>query len=106
MAHITRKGYTNDEQLIPLQNKPDWYKALVPTSLVPAVLFHDEDTEKNERRIVWESSDIIKALDDQFPDAPRMIPDDNSLEYDAAIQMNEELSMAGFQFVYAGRNDT
>ena len=44
--------------------------------------------------------------DDQFPDAPRMIPDDNSLEYDAAIQMNEELSMAGFQFVYAGRNDT
>ena len=103
---LRAKDIPYDEQLIPLQNKPDWYKALVPTTLVPAVLFHDEDTEKNERRIVWESSDIIKALDDQFPDTPRMIPDDNSLEYDAAIQMNEELSMAGFQFVYAGRNDT
>ena len=72
---VRAKGIPYDEQLISLQNKPDWYKVLVPTTLVPAVLFHEsgvdgngERTKKNERRIVWESSDIIKALDEQFPE--------------------------------------
>ena len=107
---LRAKGIPFDEQLISLQNKPEWYKALVPTTLVPAVLFHEsgidengEEAKKNERRIVWESSDIIKALDEQFPEHPMLV---ESPEYDAAIQMNEDLSTAGFQFVYAGRNDT
>lgn len=93
---LLAKGIPYEEQLISLQNKPDWHKALVPTSLVPAVLFHGDNSEegkKNERRIVWESSDIINALEEEFPDTPKMLPHDNdNPEYDAAVQMNDDLS--------------
>ena len=100
---LRAKNIQYDEQLISLQNKPDWYKALVPTTLVPAVLFHEDADKKNERRIVWESSDIIEALDEAFPEHP-MLRD--TPEYDIAVQMNDDLTKAGFEFVYAGRNDT
>ena len=100
---LRAKGIPYDEQLISLQNKPDWYKALVPTTLVPAVLFHGDEAT-NERRIVWESSDIFSALEEAFPDTPKMVHDTS--EYKAALQLNEDLTMAGFGFVYAGRNDT
>ena len=100
---LRAKKISYDEQLISLQNKPDWYKALVPTTLVPAVLFHEDSDKKNERRIVWESSDIIEALDAAFPEHP-MLRD--TPEYDKAIQMNDDLTKAGFEFVYAGRNET
>ena len=100
---LRAKGISYEEQLISLQNKPDWYKALVPTSLVPAVLFHG-DGETNERRIVWESSDILKALEEEFPDTPKMVHD--SPLYEEAVQLNEDLTLAGLGFVYAGRNGT
>lgn len=38
---------------ISLYNKPDWYKEVVPTKLVPAVSIRG--------RVVWESVDILKA---------------------------------------------
>jgi len=119
---LRAKGIPYDEQLISLQNKPEWYKALVPTTLVPAVLFHGETGEegdggdgeggdssegkkkKNERRIVWESDDIIRALEEEFPNTPEMLRD--TPEYDAAVKMNDDLTSAGFRFIYAGRNDT
>ena len=101
---LRAKNIPYDEQLISLQNKPDWYKALVPTTLVPAVLFHESSSsDKNERRIVWELSDIMAALDEEFPEHPMLI---DSVEYEAAVEMNEDLTKAGFEFVYAGRNDT
>jgi len=77
--------------------------ALVPTTLVPAVLFHEDEDKKNERRIVWESSDIIAALDEAFPEQP-MLRD--TPEYNTAIQMNDDLTKVGFEFVYAGRNES
>jgi len=109
---LRAKGIPYNEQLISLQKKPDWYKALVPTTLVPAVLFHGHDNEvgeegsrsKNERRIVWESSDIIAALEKEFPNTPQMVH--KTLEYEKAVKMNDDLSAAGFGFIYAGRNDT
>lgn len=91
-----------DEQLISLQNKPSWYKALVPTTLVPAVLFHGDDSA-NERRIVWESTDILRALDEEFPNTPKMMHEDDA-NFQAALQMNEDLQSAGLAFVYGGRN--
>jgi glutathione S-transferase len=68
--HVKQIPY--QESLISLQNKPAWYKQLVPTTLVPAVLFHGSDEDKHERKIVWESMDILKALDDEFPDTPKV----------------------------------
>jgi glutathione S-transferase len=44
--------------LINLQDKPQWFKDMVPTALVPAIKFADTE------QVVWESLDIIKALDD------------------------------------------
>lgn len=99
---LRAKGISYDEQLISLQNKPSWYKALVPTTLVPAVLFHGDDSA-NERRIVWESTDILRALDDEFPDTPKMMHEDDA-NFQAALQMNEDLQSAGLAFVYGGRN--
>ena len=74
---LRAKGIPYDEQLISLQNKPSWYKALVPTTLVPAVLFHGDDSA-NERRIVWESTDILRVLDEEFPDTPKMMHEDDN----------------------------
>jgi len=112
------KNIPYQERLINLQNKPDWYKDLVPTSLVPAVLFHEEDvedkSEDNEddkeetkskplRTLIWESSDIMTALDERFPNTPRMVLNDDP-KYTAAVSMNDDLVKAGFMYAFAARN--
>ena len=91
------------ERLINLRDKPDWYKELVPTTLVPAVLFHG-GSSLNERKIIWESLDIMKALDDTFPETPKLIVD--SPEYQEAIELQNELTQAGFGFTAASRNES
>lgn len=106
------KGIPYQETLISLQNKPEWYKQLVPTTLVPAVLFHsDKETNDNEmkedkvneRMLVWESNDILKALDDKFPDTPKLWVEENP-EFESAMTMITDLSTAGIGYIYAGRN--
>ena len=98
------------ESLIPLQDKPQWYKDLVPTTLVPAVLFHDnnnnkdDNNNKNERRIVWESMDILKALDEAFPDTPQLVAD--TPEFEEAMKEVNELFSAGISYQFSSRNDT
>jgi len=101
---LRAKNIPYQETLVSLQNKPEWYKQLVPTTLVPAVLFYEEDEEKKERKIVWESSDILKSLDKAFPDTPKLMLD--TPEFQEAQEMNDALSAAGFAYVYAGRNET
>eukprot|EP00545_Synedropsis_sp_CCMP1620_P002887 CAMPEP_0119008036 /NCGR_PEP_ID=MMETSP1176-20130426/3419_1 /TAXON_ID=265551 /ORGANISM="Synedropsis recta cf, Strain CCMP1620" /LENGTH=494 /DNA_ID=CAMNT_0006960293 /DNA_START=55 /DNA_END=1539 /DNA_ORIENTATION=+ len=110
---LRAKGIPYRESLVSLQNKPDWYKELVPTGLVPAVLFH-EDVDDNaadesspassQRRIVWESASIMTALDEAFPDTPRMVLDTPA--YKAALELNGNLQTAGFRFIAAVRNAT
>ena len=101
---LRAKGIPYDETLVSLQNKPTWYKQLVPTTLVPAVLFHEENDTVKQRRIVWESNEILQALDEAFPDTPKLMWD--TLEFKEAHECFQELSSAGFQFLSAGRNDT
>lgn len=105
------------EQLISLQDKPKWFTQMVPTGLVPAVLFHSDamdvqaaDQEEKEkpapvRSLVWESLDILKALDEQFPETPRLIRDDLD-EYQRARDIVSKTTTAGAQFIYGGRNQT
>jgi glutathione S-transferase len=97
------------ERLVSLQNKPDWYKELVPTTQVPAILLHptsnndDPSVPKvNSRTIIWESLDIMKALDDTFPNTPRLVLD--TPEYQAASEQTSQLNTAGFRYVYSSRN--
>mmetsp|Transcript_29590 Transcript_29590/g.31810 ORF Transcript_29590/g.31810 Transcript_29590/m.31810 type:complete len:419 (+) Transcript_29590:136-1392(+) len=90
------------------------FKQMVPTGLVPAVLFHgdDDSTETTDdgknntsRTLVWESDAILYALDEMFPDTPRLMHDDNE-EFKTAMDMQNRLQSAGFQYLYGGRNET
>lgn len=54
-------------EFIDLSNKPKWYIDLVPTTLVPAV--------KIEGKLVYESKDILLALEERFPHPP-LLPED------------------------------
>jgi len=104
---IRAKGIPYRERLVSLQNKPDWYKELVPTTLVPAVLLHptpdDGEDPKNQRTIVWESMDILRALDEAFPDTPQLIHADDPA-YLAAATQAEEIVSAGFSYTFGARN--
>ena len=91
------KGIPFKESLVPLQNKPQWYKDLVPTTLVPAVLFHG-DQDQTERKVVWESDAILKSLDELFPDTPQLMLDTE--EFKNALELTEKVGSAGFRFVY------
>ena len=112
------KNIPYKERLINLQNKPDWYKDLVPTFQVPAILFHEEYVEdkgednkddeektksKPQRTLIWESSDIMTALDERFPNTPRMALNDDP-KYTAAVSMNDDLVKAGIMYAFAARN--
>ena len=86
---------------------------MVPTTQVPAVLFHEwnaesdsdgkteTDPNSNSRKLVWESIDIMKALDDAFPQTPKLVHD--TPEYKAAQDQMDELNKVGFAFLYATR---
>ncbi len=54
-------------EFIDLSNKPKWYTDLVPTTLVPGA--------KIEGELVYESKDILLALEARFPDPP-LLPTD------------------------------
>jgi len=120
---VRAKGIPYRERLINLQDKPEWYKELVPTTLVPAILLHPTTTDvddptdtttttteannnpppKNERTIIWESADILQSLDDAFPSTPRLLhPSDPA--FITAQTEAEELVTAGFYYVFGGRN--
>jgi glutathione S-transferase len=108
---IRAKELPYDEVLVSLQNKPDWYKKMVPTALVPAVLFHegclggDETKPPTERKVVWESSSILQQLDDLFPETPQLMKYHDP-EFQKAMELHERLQTAGLQFAYGGRNQT
>lgn len=59
---LREKGIPYDEVLINLYDKPQWYKDMVPTALVPAVKLAGSGD------VIWESDKILHRLDDDFPD--------------------------------------
>mmetsp|Transcript_13709 Transcript_13709/g.38585 ORF Transcript_13709/g.38585 Transcript_13709/m.38585 type:complete len:546 (-) Transcript_13709:293-1930(-) len=113
---VRAKGLPYQETLVPLQGKPEWYKQMVPTGLVPAVLFHGEEDDsdsddakiKTSRELVWESDAILKALDERFPDTiPLMSPNSNdsdSEDFDTALELQNRLQVAGLKMAYGNRN--
>ncbi|HLO84355.1 MAG TPA: glutathione S-transferase family protein [Nostocaceae cyanobacterium] len=64
---LEEKGILFEAEFIDLSNKPKWYTDLVPTTLVPAV--------KIEGKLVYESKDILLALEARFPHPP-LLPED------------------------------
>jgi len=76
---LRKKGIPYDEVLINLYDKPQWYKDMVPTSLVPAVKFADGG------EVVWESEEILRQLDARFPEAPPLYVDPERVEAAVAL---------------------
>ncbi len=62
---LEEKGIPFETEFIDLSNKPKWYTDLVPTTLVPAV--------KIEGDLVYESKDILYALEERF--GQTLLPD-------------------------------
>lgn len=91
---LEEKQIPFETELIDLSNKPQWYKDLVPTALVPAV--------KIEGELVYESKDILLALEKKFDSFP-LLPI-ASQERSAALDMIENfdangLVKSGFEFL-------
>lgn len=84
---LEEKQIPFETEFIDLSNKPKWYTDLVPTTLVPAA--------KIEGELVYESKDILLALEERFPDSP-LLPSDPE-ENAIAKQLIEEAEKNGFK---------
>lgn len=73
-------------EFIDLSNKPKWYTDLVPTTLVPAA--------KIEEELVYESKDILLALEKRFS-SPSLLPEDPE-ENAVARELIENVESNGF----------
>ncbi|MBD0261789.1 MAG: glutathione S-transferase C-terminal domain-containing protein [Tolypothrix sp. T3-bin4] len=73
-------------EFIDLSNKPKWYTDLVPTTLVPAA--------KIEEELVYESKDILLALEKRFS-SPSLLPEDPE-ENAVAKELIENVETNGF----------
>lgn len=83
---LEEKEIPFETEFIDLSNKPQWYIDMVPTALVPAA--------KIEGQLVYESKDILLALEERFP-APPLLPDDPE-ENAVARRWIDESETSGF----------
>jgi glutathione S-transferase len=83
---LEEKEIPFETEFIDLSNKPKWYTDLVPTTLVPAV--------KIEDKLVYESKDILLALEEHFGET--LLPE-NSEEKAIAKQWVEDAETNGFR---------
>lgn len=85
-------------EFIDLRSKPQWYLDIVPTGLVPAAKIKGE--------LVYESKDILLALEEQF--SPSLLPADANLNQAAteAIADCESpgLIQIGYRFIWGSRD--
>lgn len=96
------KGVPYREVHINLQDKPDWYKEIVPTTLVPAVKFVSDE------RVVWESQDILDEIESRFPDAPLLPPEGSEQREhaDVLIAKCPQVLQHGVRLSYPSANAT
>jgi glutathione S-transferase len=95
---LRKKGISYDEVLINLYDKPQWYKDMVPTALVPAVKFEESG------EVVWESEEILRQLDARFPEAPPLVADPERVK--AAIALSSGVMNASMGLAYRSGNMT
>lgn len=84
---LEEKEIPFETEFIDLSNKPKWYTDLVPTTLVPAA--------KIEGNLVYESKDILLALEERFKEHP-LLPE-NPEENAIARQWVEDAETSDFR---------
>ncbi|MGL5835458.1 MAG: glutathione S-transferase family protein [Waterburya sp.] len=81
-------------EFIALDSKPQWYLDIVPTGLVPAAKIAGE--------IIYESQDILLALEDKF--SPSLLPSESTLKEAASEAIAQcdakSLIQAGYKFIW------
>ena len=91
---LEEKQIPFEVEFINLTDKPQWYKDMVPTGLVPAV--------KIEGELVYESKDILLALEnkfDRFPLLPKE-PQERSVALDMIEAFDSNgLVKSGYEFL-------
>lgn len=89
---LEEKNIPYDTVLINLQDKPEWFKNMVPTQLVPAVKINGE--------LVYESYDIMMELEKQFPDPP-LLPSSSEQrqEVEEVCKLASDVSSAGYKYL-------
>lgn len=89
---LEEKGVEYDTVLINLRSKPEWYKSMVPTALVPAAQINGE--------LVYESKEILLKLEASFPERP-LLPVDEAGRATAMELMDlaDEFSKMGYEFL-------
>ncbi len=96
---LLEKSIPFEVEFIDLRNKPEWYTQMVPTGLVPAAKIKGE--------LVYESKDILLALEEEF--APSLLPIDARENAQAQGMIDDcetnDLVPSGYRFLL-GRIDS
>mmetsp|Transcript_28132 Transcript_28132/g.53252 ORF Transcript_28132/g.53252 Transcript_28132/m.53252 type:complete len:445 (+) Transcript_28132:140-1474(+) len=92
---LEEKGIPYTTELINLRDKPKWYKDMVPTTLVPAVKF------KNDDKVVWESMEVIKELDERYPE--RKLIDE---QHESDMKIVDNVVSSAVKYSFSSRNAT
>jgi glutathione S-transferase len=98
---LMEAGIPFDEVFVDLKDKPDWYKQMVPTTLVPAIRIHDSE------EVVWESDEILRRLQPLVAENTAIHP--SPAQADLATRLTAECSdllSKGTGFAYGSRNAT
>lgn len=95
---LEEKNIPYDTVLINLQDKPEWFKKMVPTQLVPAVKINGE--------LVYESYDIMLELEKHFDDPP-LLPSSSELreEVEEVCKQASAVSSAGYKYLASRMKD-
>jgi glutathione S-transferase len=92
---LLEKGVAYDTVFIDLRDKPDWYKAMIPTAQVPAAYIDGE--------LVWESAKILEKFEAAFPEPPLMPTEAAERAHvDTVVQefeATEGVGAAGYRFL-------
>jgi len=91
------KGIPYTERLIKLVDRPEWYKDIVPSNAVPAIVIYEDKDDK--RSVYWESLTILKKLDELYPDTEQLLVEDYP-NYKEGEELVDRLKQVGSN--YAG----
>mmetsp|Transcript_9582 Transcript_9582/g.28956 ORF Transcript_9582/g.28956 Transcript_9582/m.28956 type:complete len:498 (+) Transcript_9582:61-1554(+) len=79
-------------------DKPGYYRRLVPSGAIPAIIFDDKE-------LMTESLDIMMRLEDMFPDNTPLIPRDDPAKMEAFrafMRLERTLFSSWFQYMFSG----
>ena len=88
---LLEKGIPYESVGVDLRNKPEWYKEMIPTALVPSVRLFPSD------ELIYESKDILLKLEDTFSDVNK---------YQMLLPQDETMRSRALEIIESAEEDT